>query len=138
VWSDAPVVVVCAPWVRACRISLLYMEVWCMLLRVAALTFCLSWCEGRVKACMWRRYASGIVHHGGRRVACLGHVVSAGWLAVYMTQNGGRGAIAPISTLIACSLGSVSYYVTGSLAAASAGSLPRMCVCALIFRSEVE
>ncbi len=74
-----------------------------MLLRVAFLTFCLNWCEGRVNACIWRRSASGIVHQGGRRVACLEPVASVGdglvGLAVYMTQNGSRGAIAPVSTL---------------------------------------
>jgi hypothetical protein len=77
-----------------------------MLHRVAALTFCLNWWEGRVKACIWRRSASGIVHHGGRRVACLDLNASAGVgvveLAVYMTQNGGRGAIASVSTLNVC------------------------------------
>ncbi len=69
-----------------------------MIRRVAALTFCLSCCEGRVRACIWRRSASGTVHNGARRVACLGLVaraaVGVGGLAVYMTQNGGRGAIA--------------------------------------------
>ncbi len=58
--------------------------------------------EGRVKACIWRWSASEIVHHGGRSVACLGHVARdrAGvvGLAVYMTQNGRRGAIASMST----------------------------------------
>ena len=75
-----------------------------MLRRVAALPFCLNCCEGRVKACICKRSASGTVHHEGRRVACLGPVARAGMgvggLAVYMTQNGGLGAIAPISTLI--------------------------------------
>ena len=49
-----------------------------MLRRVAALAFCLICCEGRVKACIWKRFASGIVHHGGRRVACLGLVARSG------------------------------------------------------------
>ena len=93
-----------ASCVFAYSISLLYMEVWWRLRSVVALTFCLSWCEGRVKACIWRRSTYGIVHHRGRRVACLGLVARADVgvveLAVYMTQNGGRGAMAPTSTLI--------------------------------------
>jgi hypothetical protein len=116
-----------------------------MLLRVAALTLFHSFCEGRVNACIWRRSAFGIVHHGERRVACLGPVASddvgVGGLGVYITQNKGRGTLAPISTLIACSLGRVSYSVTASFAAASAWSLSRMCVCvcvcALIFGRDV-
>ena len=56
-----------------------------------------------MKACIWRRCASGIVHHGGRRVVCLNPVaragVGVGGSAVHMTQNGGRGAIALVSTL---------------------------------------
>ena len=126
----------------SCSISLLYIEVWCRLRRVAARTFCRSCCDGRVKACIWRWFASGIVHHGGRRVACLGHVaragVGVGGSIVYMAQNGGRGAIALISTLCGWSGGRVSKFVTASLADASARSLPRMCVCALIFRRVVE
>ena len=58
--------------------------------------------------------------------------------AVYMTQNGGRGAIAPISTLCVWSGGRVSKSVTASLAVASARSLPRTFVRALIFRRVVE
>jgi hypothetical protein len=49
-----------------------------MLRRVVALTFSLSCCEGRVTACIWRRSASEIVHHGGRMVACFGPVSRAG------------------------------------------------------------
>ncbi len=83
-----------------------------MLRRVAALTFCLRWGEGHVKACIWRRSAYEIVHHGGQSAACLDLAaragVGVGGLAVYMTHNGGRGAIAPISTLIVCLLGRVS------------------------------
>ncbi len=113
-----------------------------MLRRVAALTFCLNCCEGRVKAYICKRSAFGIVHHGGRRVACLGPVaragVGVGGLAVYMTQNGGLGAIVPTSTLIVWSRGRVSKVVTANLAASCARSLPRMCVCALIFRRVVE
>ena len=107
VWSDAPVVVVCAPCVFASRLSLLYREFWYKLRKVAALTFCLICCYGRVKACIWRWSASGIVHQSGRSVASLGPVASAGvsvgGLLVYMTKNGGRGAFAPISALVVCS-----------------------------------
>ena len=89
-----------------------------------------------MKACICKRYASGIVHHGGRRVACLGPVawagVGVGGLAVYMTPNGGRGAIAPISTLSVWSWDRVSKSVTATLAYASARSLPRMCVCVCV------
>ena len=142
VWSAFPVAAVFAPFVLAVRMSLLYRDVWCMLRSVAALTLCRSWCEGRVKACIWSRSSSGMVHHGGRRVACLGPVERAGGgvvgLAVYMTQKGGRGAIAPMSTRNVCSLGSLSKSVTASLAAASARSLPLMCVCALSFLMVVE
>ncbi len=78
-----------------------------------------------------------MVHHGGRRVACLGPVESAGGgvvgLAVYMTHKGGRGAMAPMSTRNVCAVGRVSKSATASLAAASARTLPLMCVCALIF-----
>jgi hypothetical protein len=141
-WSDAPVCAFRAPVVFACRMSLLYREVWCMLRSVASLTFWRSCIEGRVNACIWRRPASGIVHHGERRVACLGPVARIGGgvvgLAVYMTQNGGRGAMDPISTRRVCSLGKVSYSVTASLAVASARSFPRICMCALIFRMTVE
>ena len=42
VWRDVPVVAVFASFVFDYIISLMYMEVWCMLRRVAALTFCLS------------------------------------------------------------------------------------------------
>ena len=54
-------------------------------------------------------------------------VSGGGWPC--MTQNGGLGAIAPISTLIVWSRGRVSKFVTASLANASARSLPRMCLC---------
>jgi hypothetical protein len=113
-----------------------------MLRRVAALTCCLNYCEGRGRACIWKRSASGIVHHGGRRVACLGPVarvgVGVGGLAVYKTQNGGRGAIAPIPTFSVLSWGRVSKSVIANLAGASTRSLPRMCGCGLIFRRVVE
>jgi hypothetical protein len=69
-------------------------------------------------------------------VACLGLVtrdgVGVGELAVYMTQNGGRGAISPFSTFDICSWGRVSQSVTASLTVASARSLSRICVCVLI------
>ena len=61
-----------------------------------------------------------------------------GGSAVYMTQNGGREAIAPISTLSDWSGGRVSKFVTASLVDASAMSLPRMFVRALIFRRVME
>ena len=102
VWSESPVAAMRAPRSFAFRTSVLYREVGCRLRRVAALTFCLSWAEGRVNACICRRSASGMVHHGGRRVEFLGPIASAGvgvaGLDVYMTHNGGRGAVAPIST----------------------------------------
>ena len=78
VWSAFPVFAVCAPFVLACRMSLLYRDVWCILRSVAALTFCRNWCEGRVKAYIWSLSFSGMVHHGGRRVACLDPVESSG------------------------------------------------------------
>ena len=78
VWSTFLVFAVCAPFVLACRMSLLYRDVWCIQRSVAALTFCRNWCEGRVKACIWSLSFSGMVHHGGRRVACLGPVESSG------------------------------------------------------------
>ena len=59
-------------------------------------------------------------------------------LAVYMTQNEGLGAVAPISTRRVCSGGSLSKFVTASLAAASTRSLPLICAGALIFLREVE
>ncbi len=58
--------------------------------------------------------------------------------AVYITQNGGRGAMDPTSTLKVFSAGRVSKSVTASLAAVSARSFPRMWVCALIFLMTVE
>ncbi len=112
VWSDIPVCALLALVAFACRMSLLYREVWCMLRSVAALT-CLRNCiEGRVNACIWRRSASGIVHHGGRSVACLGPVARVGGgvagLAVYMNQKGGRGAMDPTSTRRVFPLGRMS------------------------------
>jgi hypothetical protein len=83
-----------------------------MLRNAAALTFRRSCIEGRVNACIWRRSASGIVHHGGRSIASLGTVARVGGgvvgLAVYMTQNGGRGVMYLISTRRVFSLGRVS------------------------------
>ncbi len=104
------------------------------LLRVAVLTFCLDWFEGRVNACICRRSALGMVHHGGQRVEFLGPVASAGMgavgLAVYMTQNGGRGVAAPISTLSVCSGGNVSKSVIASLVCGVCEAVaPDMCVC---------
>ncbi len=120
----------------------MYREVWWRLLRVAALTFYLNWFEGRVNACICRRSASGMVHHGGRRVEFLDPVASAGvgvvGLSVYRTHNAGWGGVAPIFTRRVCSSGSLSKSVTASLAAAFARSLPLVCVCALIFLRGVE
>ena len=59
--------------------------------------------------------------------------------AVYITQNGGRGAMDPNSTLKVYSPGRVSKSVTANLlAAVSARSFPRMWVWALIFLKTVE
>ena len=142
VWSETQVEAMRAPWAFAFRTSLMYREVWWRLRRVAALAFCLNWFEGRVNAFICRRSASGMVHHDGRRVHFLGPAASAGvgvvGLAVYMTQNGGRGVVAPISTRRVCFGGSLSKSVTASLAAACARSLPLICVCALIFIRDVE
>ncbi len=95
-----------------------------------------------MKACFCKRSASGIAHHGERKVACLGLVARAGvgveGLAVYITQNEGRVAIASISTLSVWSWGRVSNSVTANLAVASDKSLPRIFVCALIFRRVEE
>ena len=85
-----------------------------------------------MKAYIWRRSSSEIVHHGGRRVACRGLMAWASGVAcglrLHMTQKGGRGATAPTSTRRVCFGGRVSKYVTASLAAASARSLSRMWV----------
>ncbi len=141
-WIDIHVCALRAPLAFAWRMSLLYREVWCMLRSVAALTCRRSCIEGRVNACIWRRSASGIVRQGGRRVACLGPVARVGGgvvgLAVYITQNGGRGAMDPTSTRKVDSSGRVPKFVTASLAALSARSFPLMWVCALIFIKTVE
>ena len=56
----------------------MYREVWYRLRKVVVLTFRLKFCEERVKAYIWRRFASGIVHQGERSVACLRPVASTG------------------------------------------------------------
>ncbi len=142
VWSDIPVCAWRAPLAFAWRMRLLYREVWCILRSVAALTCRRSCIEGRVNACIWRRSASGIIYQGGRRVACLGPVARVGGgiagLAVYITQNGDRGAMDPTSTRKVFSPGRVSKSVSASLVALSARLFPRMWVCALIFLKTVE
>ena len=89
-----------------------------------------------MKAFICRRSASGMVHHGRRRVAQLVFVDRASNVgcgsAMYMTQWVGRGTIPPISTRSVCGGGSVSKRVTANLAAASARSLPLILVWALI------
>jgi len=85
-----------------------------------------------VKACIYRRSASGMVNHGRRSVAQLLLVDRAGsgggGLAEYMTQCIGQGAVSPITTRSVCGGGSVSKCVTARLAAVSARSLPRILV----------
>ncbi len=83
--------------------------------------------------CPPRRAESGLSRPGGEGRG--GDVVG---FDVYITQNGGRGAMGPTSTLKVFSPGRVSKSVTASLAAVSARSFPRMWVCALIFRRTVE
>ena len=74
--------------------------------------------------------------HERQRVA---QVVPMDWagtgddsLDVYTTEWVGRGVVPPISTRNVCDGGSVSNCVTASLAAASARSLPRILVWALM------
>ena len=56
--------------------------------------------EVLVEACMHRLSSSGMVHHGGRRVAECGPLASeiggVDGLLVYMTQNGGLSACFPM------------------------------------------
>ncbi len=79
---------------------------------------------------------SGIDHQALRLVAGIvwevGAIPSTGGVAVYMIQYSGRGAFSPMSTRRVWCDGSLSKLRTASLAAASARSFPRMCVCALI------
>jgi len=102
----------------------------------ASRTLCLSFWDGRVKTCICRRSASGMVHQGRRRVPRLVPIERAGSVtvgfAVCMTECIGREAISPTSTRIVCVGGSVSKFQSASLAAAPAMSSPRMFVCALI------
>ena len=80
---------------------------------------------------------SGIGHHGGRSVAECGPVAremgDVGGLLVYITQNSGRSACLPMMTVSFWCSGMSSNAVTTRLAAASARSLPFICVCALLF-----
>ena len=74
--------------------------------------------------------SSGMVHHGGRRVAECGHVASeiggVVGLLVYMTQNGGLSACSPMVIVSFWCSGISSKEVTTNLAAASVSSFPRM------------
>ena len=83
-----------------------------MLLSSEPRTFCRSWGDGRVNACICSRSASGMVHHGRRRVAHFVPVARAGGgsggLTVYITQCCGRGAFSPKSTRLVWDAGSVS------------------------------
>ena len=77
-----------------------------------------------------------MVHHALVLVAgiwqVVGEIPKLGGVTVYMTQYCGRGATSPMSTRIVACVGRVSKLRTAILAAASARSLPRMLVCALI------
>ena len=94
-----------------------------------------------MKACMHRLSSSGMVHHGGRRVAECGPVASkiggVVGLLVYMTQNGGLSACFPMVIVSFGCSGISLEEVTTSLATASARSLPRMLVWLLILFSVV-
>ena len=83
-----------------------------------------------MKACMQRLSSSGMVHHGGRRVAECGHVASkvggVVGLLVYMTQHDGLSACFPIVIVSFWCSGISSKEVQTNLAAASARALPRM------------
>jgi hypothetical protein len=82
-----------------------------------------------------------MVHHALMVLAGVVRVSGAtrggGGVAVYIIQYRGRGAISPMSTRNVWSGGSESKLRTANLAAASARSLPRMFVCALILWSVV-
>ncbi len=92
-----------------------------------------------MKACMQHLPSSGMVHHGGRRVAECGEddwwgdgvigVHGPKWWSFNLLSNGDCAFL--------CS-GISSKEVTNNLAAASARSLPRIFVCSLILFSAVE
>ncbi len=81
-----------------------------------------------MKACMHLLSFSGMVHHGGLKVAECGPVASeigeVVGLWVYMTQNGGLSAIFPMVTVSFYCSGLSSKELTTNLAAVSAKSLP--------------
>ena len=85
---------------------------------------------------MYRLSSSGIVHHGGRRVAEFGPVASeiggVVGLLVYITQNGDLSACFPMVIVSLWCSGIFSKEVTTNLSAVSAKSLPRMFVWPLI------
>jgi hypothetical protein len=113
-----------------------YREVWWSSRSIACLTLARSCWDGLVKACIWRRSSSGMVHHAlvgvGRTCWFPRLSAGAGGWGVYITQCCGRGALSPMSTRMHWCGGRFSKLVTASLAAASARSLPRMLVWALI------
>ncbi len=84
--------------------------------------------EGRVKAYIYRRSASGIGHQGRRRVVRLVTIeragVGAGGLVVYTTQCARRGAISPTYIRIVCVDSIVSIVVTTFLTNARQGQCP--------------
>jgi len=88
-----------------------------------------------------RLSSSGMVHHGGRRVAECGHVASeiggVVGLFVYMNKNDGLFACFPMVILSFWYSGISSKEVITNLTAASARSSPRMLVCPLILFSFV-
>ena len=109
--------------------------------RRAGLTLLRSCFDGRVKALMWRRSSSGIVHHGTLSdivwVPTASSAVGVAGEWVYMTQYGGRGATSPSETEIFESSGRSSKQRTACLAASSASSLPVTFVWARTFLSMV-
>ena len=71
-------------------------DMWCKLRRFAFLTLRRIWSEVLVKASMHRLSSSGMVHHGGRRVAECGPIASETGgvvgLLMYTTRNGDLSA----------------------------------------------
>ena len=94
-----------------------------------------------MNACMHNLSFSGIVHRGGRSVAECEPVArkmgGVGGLLMYITQNYGRSACLLMVTVRFWCSGTSSNDVTTRLAAASARSLPFICVCPLILCSIV-
>ena len=103
-----------------------------MLRRSTCLTLCLSYCEGRMKACICKCSLFEIDHNGWRSVAtrvlvpkCVG---GGGGVKMYMTQCGVRGATSPTATFSFCDSGRESYCVMACLAAVLTRLLARMFV----------